>query len=352
MKYNQLGQTGIQISRLGFGALHISSAVGSKQLRRMVELCVDAGVNYIDTAHVYGDSEAMLGRALRGLRDKFHLSSKAISRDVETFEQDFNTSFRRLGCDYIDLYYIHDVSTEHEYEQVMTEGVYDFCVRAREEERIGHVCMSTHSIDIAEKIIRSGKFAAVMLAYNPQEREIETGILPLARENGVGVVAMKPFGGGVLCGERGTEYGVEVGADELLSFVFNNDMIDTVIPGVDTEAYMQEAIAAERAPAALDEAAVADLVERTKISGVEFCRGCGYCQPCEVDIPIRDVMQAYTKRKAYQGVNWQKMFALNTELETHREAADTCIECGNCVDRCPYSLPIMDVMKSVAGASA
>ena len=348
MHYRQLGRTGVSVSRLGFGALHINASVENAVLQRLMERCVEAGINYIDTARGYGESERMLGTALVGLRDKFILSTKSIARERSRVEEDLETSLRLLKTDCIDLYFLHDVSRGDEYRQLVEDGIYEFVSRARERGLIRHVCMSTHDLTIAQQIVESDRFDCIMLAYNIADRCVDEQLLPLAAERKVGTVIMKPFGGGVLCGERGRQHGVDLSAQDLIRFVLSCDTVDTVIPGIDREGYLEECIAAEElSPLSRREAA--KLLQEVESFGTDFCRGCGYCEPCPQEIPIRDIMQLYSRYRAFQGANWQAMFALNGEMAAYAARAGECESCRECEEKCPFDLPITDVMRKVAG---
>ena len=120
MEYVTLGKTGLNISRLGFGGIPIQR-VDALVTRTLVEEMATKGINFIDTARGYTVSEEYLGEALEGLRDKFVLATKSMSRTKEAMAADIETSLKNLKTDYIDLYQVHNPSME-QLEQVMAEG--------------------------------------------------------------------------------------------------------------------------------------------------------------------------------------------------------------------------------------
>ncbi len=349
MQYRQLGATGLKVSRLGFGALHINSSVGDQQFRRMIERSAEAGINYIDTARGYGESEGMLGKALGGLREQFVISTKSISRELETVKKDLALSLELLGTDFVDLYFLHDVSQPQAYERLMNQGVYEYLSQVREQGLIRHICMSTHNLEIAKRTIASGDFACIMLGYNLSDRSVEAEVLRLAAEAQVGTVIMKPLGGGVLCGERGKQHGVEIAARDLIRFTLSHECVDTVIPGVDRFEYLQECIRAEEMPP-LSRAERKRLTKEVEALGTDFCRGCAYCEPCANDVGIREIMQLYSRYRVFQGVNWQATFAIKQQLGAYADQARECEACKECVQRCPFDLPIADVMNKIASS--
>ena len=111
MEYTTLGKTGLKISRMGFGGIPIQR-IDAEGTRNLMKELVKNGVNYIDTARGYTVSEEYLGYALEGIRDKFVVATKSMSRTKETMAADIETSLRNLRTDYIDLYQIHNPSME------------------------------------------------------------------------------------------------------------------------------------------------------------------------------------------------------------------------------------------------
>ena len=107
MEYRILGKTGLTISSLGFGGIPIQR-IDAAGTRVLMEKMVEAGINYIDTARGYTVSESFLGEALEGIRDKFVLATKSMSRTKEAMAADIETSLKNLRTDYIDLYQVHN----------------------------------------------------------------------------------------------------------------------------------------------------------------------------------------------------------------------------------------------------
>ena len=112
MKYQRFGKTEMQVSHLGLGAIKFGS-LSQEEATNLIQTAHEGGINYIDTARGYGDSEIRVGTALKelGLREQFILSSKVIRRGLTEFQEDIETTFRNLQTEYLDILFLHDVST-------------------------------------------------------------------------------------------------------------------------------------------------------------------------------------------------------------------------------------------------
>ena len=118
MRYKKLGKTGLKVSQFGFGAVQICR-VPERDAVDLVRASVDAGINLIDTAHDYPKSEAILGKALKGIRDKVIICSKSARADEAGFLEELETSFRRIGTDYIDIFLFHDASKDKKLDSII-----------------------------------------------------------------------------------------------------------------------------------------------------------------------------------------------------------------------------------------
>jgi len=200
MRYRDLGKTGLKVSVIGFGAIKLPQ-ISEKQASEVLNLALDLGINFIDTARNYGDSERKIGMALRKRRDEFYIATKTAARTYEGAMRDLETSLRELRTDHIDLWQLHNVSDLENWEAVMAPGgALEAAQQAKEEGKVDHIGISIHrALDVMKKAITCGKFETIMVLYNPLDEE-NTGseIIPLAHKHGVGVIAMKPLSGGKL----------------------------------------------------------------------------------------------------------------------------------------------------------
>ena len=290
------------------------------------------GINYIDTARGYTVSEEYLGAALEGRRDKFILATKSMARTAPAMAADVDTSLRNLRTGYIDLYQIHNLP-EREIEQVFSPGgAYETLAAARDAGKIGHIGVTAHSADALRVLVEqySDQLETVMFPFNIVENQgVET--LRLARERGMGTIAMKPLAGGNL-----EDYALA------LRYIAAAGVCDISIPGMGSpEEVDRNASVDLSAPLTAEELSECEAIRREL--GEHFCRRCGYCAPCTVgiDIPSNFLMANYTRK--YGLADWAR-----GRYEGLAHHASECVKCGACEKRCPYDLPIRQMLEGVA----
>ncbi len=332
MEYNVLGKTGLNISRLGFGGIPIQRIEGS-EVRPLMQRLLDYGVNYIDTARGYTVSEVYLGQALEGIRDKFVLATKSMSRDKEHMAQDIETSLSNLRTDYIDLYQVHNPNME-QFQQVMAPGgALEALKEAKAAGKIGHIGVTAHSLEVFAAALEQDWVETIMFPYNIVETQGEA-LMEKCREKQIGVVVMKPLAGGAL-----------EDATLAMRFINQNSAVSVVIPGMATlEEIDQNAQAMEMLePLTTEEKEKMEHIRDTL--GHQFCRRCNYCAPCAVGIQIPNVflMEGYLTRYGLEG--WAR-----TRYDAMEKKASDCVECGVCETRCPYNLPIREMLKKAAAS--
>ena len=330
MEYRILGKTGLKISRMGFGGIPIqrTDAAGAKKLIRW--LC-DHGVNYIDTARGYTVSEEYLGEALEGIRDKFVIATKSMSRTKEDMAADIDISLKNLRTDYIDLYQLHNV-TPADFEKVVAPGgALEALQEAKENGKIRHIGITAHSAESFRLALEMEWVETIMFPYNIVETQ-GVDMIRACGEKNIGFIAMKPLAGGAI-----------EDATLALRFLQANENVTVVIPGMAEIKEAEQNLAAMENTAPLTEGEKMAMVAIRKDLGTHFCRRCNYCAPCAagISIPAVFLLEGYLSR--YGLADWAKM-----RYAGMAKTASDCIGCGACEDRCPYNLPIRDMMKSVA----
>lgn len=346
MQYRRLGKTELEVSQISMGALQLGG-VPQDKVNEIINYGLEHGLNYIDTSRVYGDSEIKLGKALAGKREEVIISSKSINRDLKSYKNDLKTGLENLQTDYVDIYFIHDVSTQHEWQQIQDEGILDFLQEQKEKGRVLHPACSTHSLEIGRKMLETEIFEVVMLAYNPANTEVEEDLIPLAKSLDVGIIIMKPYAGGILTETGSEELGFSITAAESLKFAASHPDIAAVIPGLDSLEYMKTAINVAESPE-ITEAEREKIMEKVEIKSEHYCRGCGYCMPCPQGLDIPALLSLWNRREAFQGINWAQMHRISEEYEQLEVKADECTACNQCTEDCPYSLPVAELMDKIA----
>lgn len=330
MEYRILGKTGLKISRMGFGGIPIQriDAEGTKTLMHRLTA---AGINYIDTARGYTVSEEYLGYALEGIRDKFILATKSMAQTKEAMAADIETSLKNLRTDYIDLYQIHNPSVAA-YEIITAPGgALEALLEAKAAGKIGHIGFTTHSKALFEKALETDWAETIMFPYNIVETQAED-LIARCTEKNIGFIDMKPLAGGAI-----------EDATLALRFVAANPHVTVTIPGMAEPKELDQNLAAMEENSPLTDADWTKIRAIRQDLGTHFCRRCNYCAPCTAGIPISAVflMEGYFSRYGLE--DWAR-----GRYEALAGHASDCIDCGVCETRCPYELPIRQMLKSAA----
>ena len=323
-----LGKTGLEVNRLGFGGIPIQTVYENQAVETVLH-AVERGVNFIDTSRAYTTSERRIGMALQQTDKRAIVASKSQSRTSEGVRADLETSLKELQRDSIDLYQCHFVKDEHVYRQVISSGgALEGLIKAKEEGLIAHVGITSHSLDLVDRILDDGLFETIMVCFSFLEPLAQEKIIPKAIEKQVGVIAMKPFSGGIIDN-----------AGLALKYVFSQPGI-MVLAGVEHKDLFDENWEIFQASHELDDGERKEIERIRKTYGKNFCRRCDYCQPCTEDIPIQTILGLRSMVKR-MGNNILREGWRPKAIEKARH----CSECGECIPRCPYQLPIPDLIK-------
>lgn len=332
MEKRLLGKTNFEVSIVGFGGIPIQR-VDKDMTVKMLEESLNQGINFIDTARGYTISEELIGSALKEIgRERFILATKSLNRTYEGLTEELHTSLKLLSTEYIDLYQLHNVATLKDLELVLGEGGAMQAVKdAKAKGLVKEIGISSHSKDVLDKAIETGEFSTIQFPYNAIETQGEP-IFEKAKKNNIGVIIMKPLAGGAL-----------TNGELALRFILENPNVTVVIPGMDSIEQVIENASVGNDRRAMKKEEREELEKEAAALGTEFCRRCGYCAPCSVgmDIPFQFILDSYYTR--YNLQQW----ATDRYKGLPIKASD-CIECGLCLEKCPYNLPIVDMLKKVA----
>lgn len=330
MEFRELGKTGLRISRLGFGGIPIQriDAEGTKKLMHRLR---EAGVNYIDTARGYTVSEEYLGYALEGIREDFVIATKSMSRDKAGMARDIDISLKNLRTDYIDLYQIHNPSVKDLDAVLAPGGALEALLEAREQGKIRHIGLTGHSLELFQRALEMDWAETFMFPYNIVESQ-GAELMHRCTEKGIGFIVMKPLAGGAI-----------EDATLALRYIVSNPDVSVVIPGMAEEKEIGQNIAAVCDNSPLTDGEQAEIQRIRDTLGTQFCRRCNYCAPCTkgINIPQVFLMDGYFSR--YGLADWAR-----TRYESMGRWASDCVQCGVCETRCPYNLPIRQMLRSAA----
>lgn len=316
------GATGMELSAISFGGLPMQRC-SIKEAVEVLNAALDEGINFIDTARAYTDSEEKIGMVAER-RSEFYLASKSMARSADAIYEDVLTSLKLMNTDYIDLYQIHNVKRMEELDVVLGEhGALNGLKKAKEEGKIKHIGITGHSLEVLIKAVKTDEFESVQVPYNFIEQKAAEELFPLARERKMGIIIMKPLGGGQL--------------NEIkLSLRFILQQPDVIlIPGMDEVRHVHENLSVLKPYQALNAEEIAKLKAEADIVGENFCRRCAYCMPCPkgIDIPQIFIFQLQYKRYNLVEAIPQRYAAMPVK-------ASACIDCGACEKKCPYNIPI------------
>ena len=332
MKTVTLGKTGLKISRVGFGGIPIQRS-SEQDVCHLFDIMQERGINFVDTARGYSVSESYIGAALEGRRNKFIIATKSMARSRDGMAADIERSLTNLRTDYIDLYQIHGPSMANLDEVCGEGGALEALFEARAAGKIGHIGLTAHSMEVFERALELEWVETVMFPYNIVETQGEELIAKCAEKN-IGFICMKPIAGGAI-------------EDTALAmrFIAANPAVTVIIPGMYTAEEVDQNIASAEDTSPLSDDELARCKAIRDDLGSTFCRRCNYCAPCTVgiNIPNSFLFKRYLER--YGTVEWAK-----SRYNALPVKPSDCIGCGVCEPRCPYNLPIREMLKEVSKA--
>ncbi len=379
MRHTTLGNTGMKISVLGFGAMRLPSLPGGKaDLENAVPLIrrgLDLGINYIDSAYVYheGTSEVVVGQAIKGYdRSQVYIATKIRVEKEEDARADiwrakFEESLRRLDVSYVDVMQIHGLKWEQYAGHAARPGMaVELLHRLKDEGLVRHIGFSSHD-DPANiiKLIETGHFESILVQYNYLDRHNEPAIAAAA-EHGMGVIVMGPVGGGRLITGKRVDGPLNGGGGSTarlaLRFVWSNPAVSLALSGMGALAQVEENAAVAGEPMEMGEGErfqVAQLAGEAQALVELYCTGCGYCLPCPNGVNIPE---------NFRYLNWLRVWGLDQQardayarltgadvdttwagrISGHNAAA--CLACGECEPKCPQGIAIADRLAEAAEA--
>ena len=370
MQYRKFGNTGINISALGFGCMRLPEyqtedgnwCVDQEKTNEMLMRAYELGVNYFDTAYYYchSNSEIAIGKALAPIRDKVNISTKCpleLVKCPEDYEKILDESLAKLGTDYVDFYHFWGINQKAFDEKIVPLGLMDKALELKARGKIRHISFSFHDTPEALKHIIDNGYAmeSVLLQYNLLDRANEE-MIQYAAAKGLGVVVMGPVGGGRLAAP--TELVQKLGGGNLntyelaLRFVLGNPGVCCALSGMQNTQMVEQnaAVAALENPMSEEQwRQVGESLENLRKFSELYCTGCGYCQPCPKGIEIPKIFQAYTYHNVY-GLSElaKKTFEgyVNNEKQPGATSRD-CVNCGYCEKKCPQHLKVRELLKKV-----
>lgn len=328
MKTVRLGKTGLMVSRVGMGGIPIQRPPLEEAVR-VINRGLDLGVNLIDTSIGYGDSEIRIGKAIEGRRDEVILATKGSWRDEASVRDTIDRSLKRLQTDRIDLWQMHNIRDPDAFEGVVAPGgSIEAAYEALNSGKILHLGFSTHNLEVAEMGVESGLFETVQFPFNFIAREASDKLIPLAKEHDVGFIGMKPFAGGNISD-----------ANLAIKYVLQYENV-VPDPGIEKAEEIEEIAGIVEGSYELTSGDWARMDALQDELGTRFCRQCMYCMPCPNGVEIW--LLTYTKEMLRL---WPRERLVTGWFADAVETAKDCVQCGECEPKCPYHLPIRELIQ-------
>lgn len=325
MRIINMGTTGLTATAPALGCLPLQRC-STEDAVRLIRAAYDGGIRFFDTANGYSDSEYKIGLALHDVRPQVVIATKSTARDKEGVWAHIRHSLEMLQTDYIDLFQFHCVPEVPDIND--PKGAFAAALEAKEQGIIRHIGVTTHLIEVAKQCIETGWFETLQFPFSYISAEKDLELAARCEEKGMGFIAMKGLAGGMITNVRACHAFMK--------------KYPNVVPiwGIQTMEELKQWLDAAEEDPDLDEELLAQIAaDRKDLSG-SFCRGCGYCMPCPVDIPINNAarMNMLLRRSPYKQY-------MSDEWHEKMNRINDCLECGSCASKCPYQLNTPELLK-------
>lgn len=369
MVYNELGKTGVSVSRIGFGSARLpefkrknSWYLDKKAVNDMVMEAVELGINYFDSGNIYchGLSELAIAEslAISRKRNQVYLANKVMPdtlNEETTFRKNLEEQLKKLNQEHFDFYYFWGIG-KADFDNILKLGYLYEAEKAKRDGLIDHIGFSFHDSPSAMRYIidNCSAFEVVICQYNILDRT-NAEQMSYAKDQGLGTIVMSPLAGGRLVNPQKMlrkhlpDLNL-LSIEAAMKFVLSNQMVDCTLSGFSDVNMIKENVSfvSQSSTLSQDELnRISDMVSHLNKFSDLYCTGCNYCQPCEVGIDISRYFKNYTLSNVY---NLNKT-ALDdfTYMQAEEDFVDIdkCINCFKCSARCPQKI---DVPKALVKA--
>ena len=374
MEYRKLGNTGIEVSEIGFGAEFLVERP-YEDAEALIKACEENGINFVDCWMSEPAVRSHLGRAIKPNRENWviqgHIGSTWQNEQyVRTREMDkvipaFEDFMERFQIDYLDFGMIHYVNQLEDYNEIMEGPFIDYVRKLKEDGVIRHIGLSTHNPDIGLLAARNPEIELLMFSINPafdmfdSMDDIEgyssedaydgefssmnpkrAELYSICEENGTALTVMKGFAGGNLLADETSPFGVALSPVQCIHYALSQKGVSTIFVGVKTVDELLESL--KYCSASEEEKDYSETLKNApKNSFKGQCTYCGHCQPCSAEIDIAMANKLYDLAKNHDEVP----ASIREHYNNLKYNAADCIACGECEPRCPFEVKIVDVMK-------
>jgi predicted aldo/keto reductase-like oxidoreductase len=350
MKYTKLGNTDLSVSTIGIGTEHLGRC-SQKVIDSVISYSIEKGFNYFDVLTGLENQREKFGKAFKGYRDRVLIAGHFHYRTRDSLEAKslFDNFLNHLATDYVDVLFIQWVDKEKDYQTILDNGLVELAHRYKESGKTRYIGISGHKADVAIQAARSGLFDVIMHPINlatssiskPFRRGFAQGdrkieLLNACKQNGVGLIAIKSFWGGKLLQPNQPYTSTPI---QCIHYSLSQLGVSMVLAGVEK---------VEEIEALLEYFSVSDgekdfsatlIAQCAEANLVTECVFCNHCLPCPQNIDIALIAKYHNEAKFYFSENLKMRYR-----EILPNASD-CIECGDCVDRCPFNIDMIEIMR-------
>ncbi len=362
-RYDKYGN---QLSILGFGCLRFPQKMGKidmEQTEQQIMAAIEGGVNYLDTAYVYGGSEAAVGEILEknNARDRVKIATKLphyLIKSREGLDKLFQEELKRLRTDHVEYYLMHMLTDPATWKRLQNLGIEQWLKEKKASGAIGQVGFSYHgNSETFCRLVDVYDWDFCQIQYNYLDEHTQAGRkgLQYAHSKGLPVIIMEPLRGGRLVNnlpEKAKKLFAEdpsrrSPAEWAFRWLWDQKEVTVVLSGMNSMEMVAEnmAVASKAGVGDLDENQQAMLrkVVNAILSTVKVgCTGCGYCMPCPKGVDIPGTFAAYNRYYSDSKFAAMKEYFMCTTLRQKSAAASQCIGCGKCEKHCPQNLQIRE----------
>lgn len=372
MEYKKLGNTGIEVSKIAFGAEYMVERP-YEDSEALIKACEENGINFVDCWMSEPDVRSHLGKAIAPNRDFWviqgHIGATwqnnqyVKSRDMDKVIPAFEDFMQRFQIDTLDFGMIHYVDELNDLETILNGEFIEYVRKMKEEGIIRHIGLSTHNPEIAKLATEIEDLELIMFSINPAydmlssftiEKSFEEnvfdddfeGIAPnraelyqLCEEKNIAITVMKAFAGGRLLSDD-SPFGVALTPVQCLEYCLSRPAVKSVFVGAKNIEEMSESIYYEMASdEEKDYASV--LVNAPRNSYEGQCTYCGHCAPCPMKINVAMVSKFYDLARVHDDVP----DSVREHYNNMEANASDCTACGDCEKRCPFNVDVVDIME-------
>lgn len=374
MNYRELGQTGLNVSEIGIGCEGFIDHNGTKT-EELMDMVIKYGINYIDLYIPNPDARSQIGKILHGKREQFILQAHLCTiwqngqykrtRKINEVQISFEDLLKRLDTDYIDVGMIHYVDSLEDWHNIVDGAVMQYVQELKANGKIKHIGLSSHNPLVALEAVKSGLVEVLMFSINPcydlqpagedcyalwDEKNYEKQLINIDKDRealyeicnrmGIGITAMKAFGGGDLLSNSLSPAGKSLTVNQCLHYALTRPAVSTVLVGAHTAEELLVSINYENASDEEKDYAIA-FADMPKMSWEGHCMYCGHCAPCPKGIDIAAVIKFLNLTKAQNGLPE----TVREHYASLTHTASECIQCKSCESRCPFGVSVIENMK-------